>query len=266
MPPLRFDRVIQACLYRDSRWLLPEQEEYPAGQVLGSLLPTFITGAMSVTADASPDRQTAVNWSGLRRAVRKQAEDAAFDIVLDLRQYTRPGDLAAQMSRTASQFEAEAWTLLGASTIARKKPDLLRAAIEEARRQGRKVGGFVDGGGLAPAGLDYILVSYEHGGRIPARPGSGPGARPTPAVIMVAGSAQGPPGKGFAQGITPAERRLMVMRASKAQKQGLVFAFPVFGPMSGPDRAYNALRDEFMIDTVRRGLQAQGEVRGRGNK
>ena len=30
-------------------------------------------------------------------------------------------------------------------------------------------------------------------------------------------SAQGPPGKGFAQGLTPAERRLMVMRAAKAQ-------------------------------------------------
>ena len=50
----------------------------------------------------------------------------------------------------------------------------------------------------------------------------------------------------------------MVMRAAKAQKDGLFLAYPVFGPMAGPDQAYNALRDEFMFDTVRRGL-ARGQ-------
>ena len=258
--------MIQACLYRGNRWLLPGQEEYPAGQVLASLAPSFITGAMTITADTPPDRQTAVNWAGLRRAVRGQAGDPAFDIVLDLRQFTRAGDVAALMSRTASLLDAEAWTLLGVSTVARKRPDLLRIAIDEARRQGRKVGGFVDGGGVPPAGLDYVLIPYEHGGKPPARPASGPSVKGSPPVIIVAGAAQGPPGKGFALGITPAERRIMVMRATRAQKAGLIFAYPVFGPMAGPDRAYNALRDEFMLDTVRRSLQARNDARGRAGK
>ena len=58
----------------------------------------------------------------------------------------------------------------------------------------------------------------------------------------------------------------MVMRAAKAQKDGLFLAYPVFGPMAGPDQAYNALRDEFMIDTVRRSLQARNDARERGAK
>ena len=252
-----FDRVVHACLYRDKRWLLPEQQEYPAGQALASLAPTFVTGAMAVTANIVPDRQTIINWSGLRRAVRKQAGDTAFDIVLDLRQYARPGELVTQMARTASLLDAEAWTLMGASDVARRRPELLEAAINEARRQGRKVGAYLDGGAAPQAGLDYIILSYEHGGKLPTRRASGPGGKGGPPVIVVAGSSHGPPGSGFARGITPAERRIMVMRAAKAQKNGLIFAYPVFGPMSGPDQAYNALRDEFMIDTVRRGIQAQ---------
>lgn len=253
----RFDRVVHACLYRDKRWLLPGQQEYPAGQALASLAPTFVTGAMAVTADIAPDRQTILNWSGLRRAVRTQAGDTAFDIVLDLRQYTRPGELVTQMARTASLLDAEAWTLTGASDTARRRPELLGAAIDEARRQGRKVGAHLDGGSVPLAGLDYILLSYEHGGKLPTHRASGPGGKGGPPVIVVAGSSHGPPGSGFAKGITPAERRIMVMRAAKAQKNGLIFAYPVFGPMAGPDQAYNALRDEFMIDTVRRGIQAQ---------
>ena len=252
----RFDRVIHACLYRDKRWLLPEQREYPAGQALASLAPTFVTGAMSVTANTAPDRQTIINWSGLRRAVRNQAGDTAFDIVLDLRQYARPGELVTQMARTASLLDAEAWTLMGASDVARRRPELLAAAINEARRQDRKVGAYLDGSSVPQAGLDYILLSYEHGGKLPTRR-AGSGGKGGPPVIVVAGSFHGPPGSGFARGITPAERRLMVMRAAKAQKNGLIFAYPVFGPMAGPDQAYNALRDEFMIDTVRRGMRAQ---------
>lgn len=255
--PLRFDRVLHACLYRDKRWLLPGQREYPAGQAIASLLPTFVTGAMSVTAGVTPDRRTIINWSGLRRAVRKQADGAAFDIVLDLRQYARPGDLVAQMARTASLLDAEAWTLMGASEAARRRPELLRAAVDEARRQGRKVGAYLDKGPLPQIRLDYILLYYEHGGAFPGYGASGIGGNGGPPVIVVAGSAHGPPGSGFARGITPAERRLMVMRAAKARKHGQVFAYPVFGPMSGPDQAYNALRDEFMMDTVRRGLRGQ---------
>ena len=231
------------------------------GQVLGVLEPTFITGAMTVAANSRLDRQTAVNWAGLRRAVRKQAGGAAFDIVLDLREYARPDDVIFQMGEVAAVLEAEAWTLLGFSAVARKRPELARAAVEEARRQGRRVGGVVEGGGPPPAGLDYVLLSYAHGGKFPVRHTAGPSGKGGPPAIIVVGAFDGPPGSGFAKGITPAERRLMVMRASRAQKDGLTFAYPVFGPMSGPDQAYNALRDEFMIDAVRRGLQARSAMR-----
>ena len=252
-PVPRFERTIHACLYRDNLWLLPEQPEYPVGQALASLSPTFVTGAMRVTAGKTPDRQTVINWAGLRRAVRGRAGDAAFDIVLDLRQYDRPDMLAAHMAGVAALLDAEAWTLLGCAEAARRRPELLRAAVDEARRQGRAVGALTEDGRAPHAGLDYLLVPYEHGGRLPARRAAGSG-KAGPPVIVVAGSAQGPPGSGFAREITPAQRRLMVMRAAKAQKDGLFLAYPVFGPMAGPDQAYNALRDEFMFDTVRRGL------------
>ena len=249
----RLDRTIHACLYRDNRWLLPEQPEYPVGQALASLAPTFVTGAMRVTADATPDRQTAINWAGLRRAVRGRTNDTAFDIVLDLRQYDRPNALAAHMAAVAALLDAEAWTLLGCAEAARRRPELLRAAIDEAHRQGRAVGALTEDGRAPAAGLEYLLVPYEHGGRLPVRRVAGSG-KAGPPVIVVAGSAQGPPGSGFAREITPAQRRIMVMRAAKAQKNGLFLAYPVFGPMAGPDQAYNSLRDEFMFDTVRRWL------------
>ncbi len=250
----RFDRTLHACLYRDNRWLLPEQPEYPVGQALASLAPTFVTGAMRVTANTTPDRQTVINWAGLRRAVRGRANDTAFDIVLDLRQYDRPNALAAHMAAVATLLDAEAWTLLGCAEAARRRPELLRAAIDEAHRQGRAVGALTEDGRPPAAGLEYLLVPYEHGGRLPARRAAGSG-KAGPPVIVVTGSAQGPPGSGFAREITPAQRRIMVMRAAKAQKNGLFLAYPVFGPMAGPDQAYNALRDEFMFDTVRRGLE-----------
>lgn len=257
-PVPRFERTIHACLYRDNRWLLPEQPEYPVGRALASLSPTFVTGAMRVTAGATPDRQTVINWAGLRRAVRGRGNDTAFDIVLDLRQYDRPGDLAAHMAGVAARLDAEAWTLLGCAEAARRRPELLRAAIDEARRQGRAVGALTEDGRAPAAGLAYLLVPYEHGGRLPAWRVAGSG-KAGPPVIVVAGSAQGPPGSGFAREITPAQRRIMVMRAAKAQKNGLYLAYPVFGPMAGPDHAYNALRDEFMFDTVRRGLASGPE-------
>ena len=115
------------------------------------------------------------------------------------------------------------------------------------------MGALTEDGRPPAAGLEYLLVPYEHGGRLPARRAAGSG-KAGPPVIVVAGSVQGPPGSGFAREITPAQRRIMVMRAAKAQKDGLFLAYPVFGPMAGPDQAYNALRDEFMFDTVRRGL------------
>ena len=253
---INFERVIQACLYRDGRWLLPNQPEYQAGQVLGSLSPTFITGAMTVTAGARPDRQTVVNWSGLRRAVRKMAGKSAFDIVLDLRHYPRPEEIVSQMAATASLFEAEAWTLQGLSSASGKRTNVLRAAVVEARRQGRRVGGYLDGGSPSSVDLDYLLVHYEDAIENSAWRAPGMAGEGDAQVILVAGSAKGPPGSGFAMGKTPAERRLMVMRASRSQKDGLAFAYPVFGPMADRDRAYNSLRDEFMLDTVRRGMRA----------
>jgi hypothetical protein len=252
---LRFDRVIHACLYRNNLWLLPGQQEYPVGQALASLAPTFVTGAMSVTAGVLPDSRTIRHWAGLRRAVRKQAAGAAFDIVLDLRQYGRAHEVTAAMARIGAQLEAESWSLLGVSAAASDRPGLLAAAVAEAHRQGRKVGGFVEEGRGESFGLDYIFVPYEHDGPLPPTPASGP------QVIMLASSAAGPPGKGFARGIAPAARRLMVLRAAGAQKNGLSFAYPVFGPMSGQNQAYNALRDEFMLDTVRRCLRSRGAGR-----
>jgi hypothetical protein len=250
-PELRFERAIHACLYRNDHWLLPGQREYPVGQTLASLSPTFVAGAMLVTAGTAPDARAIRNWSGLRRAVRRSSGKAAFDIALDLRQYARAEDLRAQMARTASALEAEAWTLLGLSAVGGRRSELLRAAAEEARRQGRRLGAFVRHAGESFAGLEYRMLPCERGGALPPAPAA-PDEAP---LIMVMGSAAGPPGSGFARGITPAERRITMLRASRAQKGRLFLAYPVFGPMAGSDRAYNALRDEFMLDAVRRALQ-----------
>ena len=50
------------------------------------------------------------------------------------------------------------------------------------------------------------------------------------------------------------------MRAAKAQKDGLFLAYPVFGPLATGDRAYDALRDEFMLDTLKRCMRTQNSV------
>lgn len=257
--PLQLDRVVQACLYRDGRWLLPGQDEYPAGQALGGLAPSFVTGAIRVTAGVAPDRNTRVNWAGLRRAVRRGAPGAAFDIVLDLRQYRHARELQAHMARVGEALEAEAWTLLGAAAVVRARPELLRAAVAEARRQGRRVGAFAAFRMPELRDMDYLLAVLGRSSAFAPEKGVPEGSAPAVPVILLAADPEIPSGSAFARGKTPAERRLMVIAASKAQAAGLRFAHPLFGPMATEDRAYNALRDEFMLDTLRRVLAHRRE-------
>ena len=258
---LSFDRVAQACLYKGSDWLLPGQPEFGVGQTLAALSPSFVTGAMVLDPGQLPGASIVSNWAGLRRAVRKSGRETAFDLQLDIAQFRKPADIALYMTEAGALLPAEGWTFLGVAHMARSAPAVLQEAVIEARRQGRKAGAIVDGGNV-PSGFDYLIVPYGTGGkdldqRIAAakRAGRAPGAGSGPNVIVVSGSLTRQPGAGFAWEKTPAERRRMVIEGSKRQTREVAFAYPLFGPMAGPSRAYNALHDEFMLDTVKRSIE-----------
>ncbi len=276
----RFERAVHACLFDGDGWLLANESETGAGETLARFSPTFVQGGMRLRAGTLPSAETAMRWNALRATLQQANSTVGFDIVLDLRGYSSPEAVTEDMRKAGALLESEAWTFLGAERAAGLSPALVAAAVDEAHAQGRSVGIALSGEG-GYMGQDYSLVCYGNGGgsldeRIRAggkradfaaagaagRSGGVPGrASKTPLpVLVLSGASFSPNGEGFAMGKTPSQRRIMVMKAAKAQKKGVWYAFPVFGPLASEDKAYDAGRDEFMLDTIERAMQENNPI------
>ena len=258
---ISFGKTVQAVQFANNQWLLPDKTRAEAAEILAGLNPQFIIGTIRLEPGQPVATATISAWHNLRNTVRKANPAAGFDVVVDLRRYSTPEAVTQHLRESAAKLTAEAWTFDAVSTVFEAKPAIFRAALEEARKQGRLVGGIVYGGSI-PQGLDYVMLStgpraegLNRGTPAASRVVTmrAPGGGPLP-VIALSGTGTAP-GEGFAMGKTPAERRQLVLLAAKAQKKDSAFAYPVFGPLAMNNRAYDASRDEFMLDTIRRCLR-----------
>ncbi|WP_156907870.1 hypothetical protein [Desulfovibrio cuneatus] len=256
-----FGKTVQAIQYANNQWLLPEKTRAEVAEIVAGLTPQFVTGSIRLEPGQPVASVTISAWHNLRNVVRKANPAAGFDVVVDLRRYSTPEAVTQHLRESAGKLTAEAWTFDAVSTVFEAKPAIFRAALEEARRQGRLVGGIVYGGSI-PQGLDYVMLStgaraegLNRGTPAASRVVTmrAPGGGPLP-IIALSGTGTAP-GEGFVMGKTPAERRQLVLLAARAQKKDSAFAYPVFGPLAMSNRAYDASRDEFMLDTIRRCLR-----------
>lgn len=265
-----FGKTVQAVQFANNQWLLPEKTRAEAAEIVAGLAPQFITGSIRLEPGQPVASATISAWHNLRNTVRRANPAAGFDVVIDLRRYSTPEAVTQHLRESAGKLTAEAWTFDAVSTVFEAKPAIFRAALEEARKQGRLVGGIVYGGSI-PQGLDYVMLSTgaRAEGLNKGTPAASrvvtmraPGGGPMP-VIAISGTGTAP-GEGFVMGKTPAERRQLVLLAARAQKKDTAFAYPVFGPLAMSSRAYDASRDEFMLDTIRRCLRMYngGDVGG----
>ena len=259
-----FERTVQACLFRGNEWLLPHQDPADVVETMAAFAPTFISGAFCLAPGESLDPEIAEWWLDLRAAMQQANSVVNFDLVMDLHGYASADDAVRRMQEAAAVLPAEAWTFTGVA-VEKRVPGLLAAVIAEAHSQGRTAGALLGPGESVP-GLDYAVVSYGNGGKdlgrriAEAAASQGASGKKKLPVILWNGAAGQSPGEGFAVGKTPAQRRLQVMDAAKMQKKGVAYAYPVFGPLAAENKAYDSLRDEFMIDTLRRCMQAQNPV------
>ena len=265
-----FGKTVQAVQFANNQWLLPEKTRAEVAEIVAGLAPQFITGSIRLEPGQPVATATMSAWHNLRNTVRKANPAAGFDVVIDLRRYSTPEAVTQHLRESAGKLTAEAWTFDAVSTVFEAKPAIFRAALEEAHRQGRLVGGIVYGGSI-PQGLDYVMLSSgakaeglnrgtPASARVVTMRARGGGPMP---VIAISGTGTAP-GEGFVMGKTPAERRQLVLQAARAQKKDSAFAYPVFGPLAMSNRAYDASRDEFMMDTIHRCLRMYngGDVGG----
>ena len=267
---ISFGKTVQAVQFANNQWLLPEKTRAEVAEIVAGLGPQFVTGSIRLEPGQPVARATMSAWHNLRNTVRKVNPAAGFDVIIDLRRYSTPEAVSQHLRESGGKLMAEAWTFDAVSTVFEAKPAIFRAALEEAHRQGRLVGGIVYGGSI-PQGLDYVMLSSgakaeglnrgtPASARVVTMRAPGGGAMP---VIAISGTGTAP-GEGFVMGKTPAERRQLVLLAARAQKNNTAFAYPVFGPLAMSTKAYDASRDEFMLDTIRRCLRMYngGDVGG----
>ncbi len=257
----QFPRTVTACLFRGNEWMLPHQLPMDAVAVLEELNPSFVIGTIFLEADQPVSEKTATVLQEIRFRLQSGNGVTGFDLTLDLRSFTTKESLIAFMRGTMSKLTMECWTFIGMEEILRSRPELAEAAKAEARAHGMAVGAVITGAD-AIADLDYAVVSYDDGDRLAERvqrAGTGRNAknkRIRIPVLVRPGTENLLSGNAFALNKTPAQRRRMVTKAAEQQGGNVWFAYPVFGPSADTDRSYDALRDEFMMDTVKRCMAA----------
>ena len=267
---VNFERVVEACLYNGNQWLVGNQNAVEVEDELAQLAPTFVAGVARFAAGSTPSQEMIGTWNALRTRLQAVNSVVGFDITLDLQQYSSADAVISHMQSLSKALVAEAWTFTNVSQVAASRPEILKAAVTEAKVQGRFVGGFVQDIAGAEALDYYIVVSGVDGDGLKNKGVSlvekvkkTQGASGKTVSVLALSGAGGKPGDGFVIGKTPAERRKLVMSAAKAQQKNVAYAYPLFGPIGSNGKAYDATRDEFMVDTVRRSMKRYNRLSNR---
>lgn len=259
--PELFARPVQARVYKfrdsNSDWLLPNESPESVGKALAALRPSLVSSLALFYNGALPGEDELDSLSEIRRKVAQVSPDAKFELVLDARDYKNPDELTSHMRALAERVDFELFFFSGLESVYERNPAIATAAIAEAHAQNRLAGAMFHS--KAVPQLDYVAVYGGDGEENLQRRIAGAQTR-LPILATMDNESQKlqldknyAGGKDFVSKKVPAERRKLVTSLAKKQDSlGFRLAYPLFFPLQTASKSYDALRDEFMRDTLRR--------------
>ena len=259
--PDLFARPVQARVYkfRDSNadWLLPNESPESVGKALAVLRPSLVSNFALFYNGALPGEDEVDSLREIRRKVTQVSPNSKFEIVLDARDYKSPAEVTSHMRALAERMDFELFFFSGLEAVYERSPEIATAAIAEAHAQNRLAGATFNSK-VVPQ-LDYLSIYAGDGEEDLKRRISAAQTRLPILATMDNESSKlqldknYAGGKDFVSKKTPAERRKLVTSLAKKQDSlNFRMAYPLFFPMQAASKSYDALRDEFMRDTLRR--------------
>jgi hypothetical protein len=221
-----------------------------------------VTGLVRYANGEKATAEQVAAYRRIRREVRATRPDAQFDVELNALEYRTPDEVRSMMRRLRAKFDNDGWFFDFFTPAWDKRPDVVRAAIDEAESNGQWIGGNAFGWSKnpqVPPGADFLAVADSNfklelsavralADRVPVlfHFRNNPGNRHSEGCV-------------YMKRYTTAEREAYVRRRAKQQADGhFHFAYPVFFPtceLGRGDVAFDSLRDGTMLHTIAQLMQ-----------
>jgi hypothetical protein len=162
----QLQRIVSARVHHTRISTVRNTNARRVGNSLASLRPTWVSGLIRYARGQHPVRGEVRAWRKITGLVRAASPQAQFDVVLNAKQYRDGDELMRMMSRIRAKLDNDGWFFDFYSKAYRKRPRMIKAAIEWAHAHGEWVGGNVFG--LArhdrplPMRSDYLSVQDFH--------------------------------------------------------------------------------------------------------
>ncbi len=157
-----FSRVVLARLYQHSTYTLAKYDPKAAGEQLGKLRPTYVSGLWRLDKDDAIEDGVIRGYDAARRSVRTSTRNNVwFDVVLNANDYATEAEVVGRMSRIRDAFierKLDVPEIFFFDFYSQGKPAVLEAAIRWAHKKGLLVGGNFWGGSYIPKQTDFLAL------------------------------------------------------------------------------------------------------------
>lgn len=265
----QLSRIVSARVHHTRISTVRNSNARRVGRSLASLQPTWVSGLMRYAKGQHPNHAETRAWRNITRIVRTTSPQARFDVTLNAKQYRNGDELMRMMSRIRADLHNDGWFFDFLSKAYRKRPRMIRAAIEWAHSHGESIGGNVFGLSrkrAMPLRMDFLSVQdFRLKLNLPAVRRL---ASRVPVVYHLHNDPDNLRGGGcrFIERFSTARRRALVRhRAAQQARYGFRVSYPALFPECIRRRpgsqstflfSYNAFRDPPMAATIRRLLDS----------
>ncbi|SHN54774.1 hypothetical protein [Desulfovibrio litoralis] len=270
-----FSTPIQARVYQvnqnGSQWLLEHKNYDMAAKAIASLKPSLVSNFVFFEKNALPDPETQETLQEIRGKIRQNNPKTYFEVVLDINNYKSPEELVAHMRNLTQKLDFESFFIQGLAGKLEQNPELVFTAISEAKAQNRLIAtNTTNNLPIGLTGIDYIYTPVKDAELLTTNITNlktelnNKKTLPIP-ILATTQNSFGSNGfvksdHNFVTAQTPSERRKLLLAVSKKQEElGINLAYPLFFPLYKSDITYDALRDEFMYDTLKRIIKTADE-------
>jgi len=257
-------RIVDVRMYQGRRWTIEGETASSVGAALAALRPTYVSGLIRFPADKGAGSYEVTAWNKVRDALRAAVPHARISIELNALEYPTPRSISAKMQQIRERFDNDAWLFDFYTSAARRRPQVMAAAVASAHDNGESIGG--NAFGLAsnpriPRGTDFIAVQDSRF-RIDLDAVRALSKR-VPAVFFHLGNAPALPqsdGCAWIRDLKTKDRRAyLVERAHQQRAYGFRLEYPLFYPECAIARrqgqrvriyTYNATADRPVLRTI----------------
>ena len=251
-----FQRIIQARLYHNGNWTLPDASQTPVtvGRTLASLRPSFVTGLLRVTDHGDLSHAEEEAFLAIRSAVQASSKYCRFDVVLNVGDERSADLIVRHLKEITVRLHPDAWTFYISPDNTSVNPDVLEEGIAAAHAAGQMVG--YDGPlSLVPEGIDYLVirawdlkVNKRQIDLLKAN-------RHVPLIVEIPttfGNQPPPEVDSYVNELSSQDRAAsLTLLAENQNAWGYRFAYPVFYPLCPAKHAFDATKDSILMVTIR---------------